>query len=116
MPIALPIETSKLTGMICAVDPVPRVANRETGQVRVDRETGLTLYQVGVCLMAGTQAEVINISVPGEPKGVTSGVPVQLRDLVAVPWEQEGRHGIAFRASAIVPLTAPASAPKGGGQ
>ena len=118
MAIALPIETAKFTGVFCAVAPTPRLANRETGQLRVDRETGITLYQVGVCLMAGTQAEVITVSVVGEPKNVVQGMPVQLKDLAAVPWENEGRHGIAFRASAIVPLAAPAPAPasKGGGQ
>jgi hypothetical protein len=117
VPIALPIETSKFTGIFCAVAPAVRLANRETGQPRIDRDTGLTVYQVGVCLMAGTQAEVINVSVAGEPKGVVQGVPVQVRDLAAVPWENEGRHGIAFRASAITPLTAstPPTA-KGGGQ
>ncbi len=117
MPIALPIETSKFTGIFCAVAPAVRLANRETGQPRIDRDTGLTTYQVGVCLMAGSQAEVINVTVAGEPKGVVQGLPVQVRDLAAVPWENEGRHGIAFRASAITPLTPPATPPtKGGAQ
>ncbi|MEU2688538.1 hypothetical protein ABZ654_32575 [Streptomyces hygroscopicus] len=107
--VALPIDTAKFTGIICAVAPTPRVANRETGQLRVDRETGQTLYQVGLCLMAGTTAEVVNVSVPGEPTGVQNGAPVQVRDLYATPWEDEGRHGIAFRAAEIKPLTAPAS-------
>ncbi|MBC3843589.1 hypothetical protein GXW82_35440 [Streptacidiphilus sp. 4-A2] len=115
--MALPIETSKFTGIFCAVAPAVRLANRETGQPRIDRDTGLTMYQVGVCLMAGSQAEVINVTVAGEPKGVVQGVPVQVRDLAAVPWENEGRHGIAFRASAITPLTPPAAPPaKGGAQ
>jgi hypothetical protein len=105
---ALPIDTAKYTGIICAVAPVPRMANRETGQVRVDRETGQTLYQVGLCLMAGTSADVVNVTVPGEPAGVQRGMPVQVRDLVATPWENEGRHGIAFRAAEIRPLPAPA--------
>ncbi|MFF5586881.1 SCO3933 family regulatory protein [Streptomyces hygroscopicus] len=107
--VALPIDTAKFTGIICAVAPTPRVANRETGQLRVDRETGQTLYQVGLCLMAGTMAEVVNVSVPGEPTGVQNGMPVQVRDLHATPWENEGRHGIAFRAAEIKPLAAPAS-------
>lgn len=105
----LPIDTAKFTGIICAVAPAPRVANRETGQLRVDRETGQTVYQVGLCLMAGTSADVVNVSVPGEPAGVQIGIPVQVRDLVAIPWENDGRHGIAFRAAEIRPLTAPAA-------
>jgi len=117
---SLPIDTAKYTAIICAVPPAPRVANRETGQLRVDRETGRTMYQVGLCLMAGSSADVVNVSVPGEPSGVQLGMPVQVRDLVATPWENEGRHDIAFRASEIRPLSAPStSAPaagKGAGQ
>ncbi|WP_225850925.1 hypothetical protein [Streptomyces sp. HPF1205] len=111
----LPIDTAKFTGIICAVAPAPRVANRETGQLRVDRETGKTMYQVGLCLMSGTAAEVVNVSVAGEPSGVQVGIPVQVRNLVAMPWENEGRHGIAFRADEIKPLSAP-TAGKAAGQ
>ncbi|MFJ4687818.1 hypothetical protein [Streptomyces sp. NPDC088789] len=118
--VALPIDTAKFTGIICAVAPTPRVANRETGQLRVDRDTGQTVYQVGLCLMAGTSADVVTVSVPGEPLGVQNGIPVQVRDLTATPWENEGRHGIAFRATEIKPLTAPAGssgpARKGAGE
>ncbi|WP_326759440.1 hypothetical protein OHB35_18600 [Streptomyces phaeochromogenes] len=111
---SLPIDTAKFTGIICAVPPAPRVANRETGQLRVDRETGKTVYQVGLCMMAGTSADVVNVSVAGEPTGVQLGMPVAVRDLIATPWENDGRHGIAFRAAEIRPLNAPAG--KGAGQ
>jgi hypothetical protein len=110
----LPIDSAKFTAIICAVPPAPRVANRETGQLRVDRETGRTVFQVGLCLMSGGAADVVNVSVAGEPSGVQLGTPVQVRDLVATPWENEGRHGIAFRAAEIRPLTATPSAPPAG--
>ncbi|KNE83498.1 MULTISPECIES: SCO3933 family regulatory protein [Streptomyces] len=113
--VALPIDTAKFSGIICAVPPAPRVANRETGQLKVDRETGRTIFQVGLCLMAGTTAEVVNVNVVGEPTGVQNGVPVQVRDLVATPWENEGRHGIAFRAAEIKPLSAPPTGPASSG-
>ncbi|MGW1391956.1 SCO3933 family regulatory protein [Streptomyces nigra] len=113
---SLPIDTAKFTGIICAIPPAPRVANRETGQLRVDRETGKTVFQVGLCLMAGASADVVNVSVAGEPTGVQLGMPVAVRDLVATPWENDGRHGIAFRAAEIRPLSAPASGGKGAGQ
>ncbi|MEU7313561.1 hypothetical protein [Streptomyces sp. NPDC007083] len=112
--VALPIDTAKFTGIICAVAPTPRIANRETGQVRVDRDTGQTVYQVGLCLMSGRSADVVTVNVPGEPSGVQNGVPVQVRDLVATPWENEGRHGVSFRATEIKPLTAPAASPASG--
>ncbi|MDF4253416.1 hypothetical protein [Streptomyces sp. WMMB303] len=112
--VALPIDTAKFTGIICAVAPTPRIANRETGQVRVDRDTGQTVYQVGLCLMSGRSADVVTVNVPGEPSGVQNGVPVQVRDLVATPWENEGRHGVSFRATEIKPLTAPAASSASG--
>ncbi|MET9858552.1 hypothetical protein ABZY93_04370 [Streptomyces smyrnaeus] len=112
--VALPIDTAKFTGIICAVAPTPRIANRETGQVRVDRDTGQTVYQVGLCLMSGRSADVVTVNVPGESSGVQNGVPVQVRDLVATPWENEGRHGVSFRASEIRPLTAPAASSASG--
>ncbi|MGW6456574.1 SCO3933 family regulatory protein [Streptomyces sp. NPDC055078] len=111
---ALPIDTAKFTGIICAVAPSPRVANRETGQLKIDRESGKTMFQVGLCLMSGTTAEVVNVSVPGEPSGVQLGMPLQVRNLIAMPWENDGRHGIAFRAEEIKPLAAAAG--KGAGQ
>lgn len=64
--------------------------------------------------MAGSSADVVNVSVAGEPAGVQLGMPVAVRDLVATPWENDGRHGVAFRAAEIRPLSAPAG--KGAGQ
>jgi hypothetical protein len=105
--IALPIETTKFTGLFCAVEPTPKLADRETGEVKKDRASGQTLYQVGVCAMANAQAEVITVTVAGEPKGVVRGIPLQVRDLTASTWEVDGRHGVSFRAAAIAPLSAP---------
>ncbi|WP_406374506.1 hypothetical protein OG788_30270 [Streptomyces sp. NBC_00647] len=113
---SLPIDTAKFTGIICAVPPAPRIANRETGQLRVDRDTGKTVYQVGLCLMSGASADVVTVNVPGEPSGVQLGMPVAVRDLVATPWENDGRHGVAFRAAEIRPLNAPAPSGKGAAQ
>ncbi|MBD0736438.1 hypothetical protein [Streptomyces sp. CBMA29] len=113
---SLPIDTTKYTAIICAVPPAPRVANRETGQLRVDRDTGRTVFQVGLCLMSAGSADVVNVSVAGEPSGVQLGMPVHVRDLVATPWENDGRHGVAFRAAEILPFSAPsAPAPTGKG-
>jgi hypothetical protein len=39
----------------------------------------------------------------GEPTGLVPGQAVGFSDLVATEWEIDGRHGIAFKASAIFP-------------
>ena len=50
--------------------------------------------------------DVIAVTVAGDPN-VTVGQPVQVEGLVALPWSQEGRSGIAFRADAIRASGAP---------
>jgi hypothetical protein len=50
--------------------------------------------------------DVIAVTVAGDPN-VTVGQPVQVDGLVALPWSQEGRSGIAFRADAIRASGAP---------
>ncbi len=51
----------------------------------------------------------------GDPK-ITVGQPVQIDELVALPWSQSGRSGVAFRAEAIratdAPLPGVVAAPK----
>jgi len=43
---------------------------------------------------------VLAVTVVGEPK-VVVGQPVSVTGLVALPWSQDGRSGIAYRAEAI---------------
>jgi hypothetical protein len=40
---------------------------------------------------------VLSVTVAGEPK-VAVGQPVTVADLVAMPWNQDGRSGVAYRA------------------
>ncbi|EPQ80825.1 hypothetical protein MMEU_1350 [Mycobacterium marinum str. Europe] len=56
--------------------------------------------------------EVISVTVAGEPQ-VSAGRAVTVRGLVAVPWSQDGRSGIAYRAEAITQTAdgSPAKAP-----
>ena len=46
----------------------------------------------------------------GNPPEVLPGQPVQVEGLVAFPWQQDGRSGVAYRAGAIHPLKARTSA------
>ncbi len=43
---------------------------------------------------------MVKVAVPGDP-GVKPGEMVHAADLTAQPWENEGRWGIAYRATAI---------------
>lgn len=103
---SIPVDTSRLTGFVCASAPEIRV-DPTTGEIRTDRESGQPLYLVGIVVkLAGTRlAYVIDVQVPGEPVGVVEGKPVRVLDLEARPWEVDGRSGMSYRASAITAET-----------
>ena len=94
----LKIDTTTVT-FTCTRAPEQR-ANFETGQPRIDKATGLPLWQVQVMALDESGGDVIAVTVAGEPK-VSAGRAVTITGLVALPWSQDGRSGIAYRADAI---------------
>ena len=109
----LRIDTAGVS-FVCTRAPEPRIAF-DTGQAKTDRETGLPLWQVQLMALDTSGGDVIAVTVAGDPN-VTVGQPVQVDGLVALPWSQEGRSGIAFRADAIrasgAPLAGVIASPK----
>jgi hypothetical protein len=83
----------------CTRAPEQRVSF-DTGQPRVDKATGLPLWLVQVMALDESGGDVIAVTVAGEPK-VSTGRAVTVAGLVALPWSQDGRAGIAYRADAI---------------
>jgi hypothetical protein len=94
----LKIDTTGVT-FICTRVPEQRT-NFDTGQPRIDKATGLVLWLVQLIALDESGGEVLSVTVAGEPK-VTVGQPVAVTDLVALPWSQDGRSGVAYRAEAI---------------
>jgi hypothetical protein len=90
---------------ICTRSAEQRIAF-DTGQPKVDRETGLPLWQIQLMALDSSGGDVIAVTVAGDPN-VTVGQPVQVDGLVALPWSQDGRSGTAFRADAIRASGAP---------
>ncbi len=74
--------------------------DRDTGVPRIDRETGLPLWQVQVAALDATGGEVLAVTVAGEPS-VSVGQMVAIEGLVAIPWSQGDRSGVAYRAASI---------------
>lgn len=72
----------------------------------MDRETGLPLWQVQVMALDASGGEVVAITVAGQPK-VSVGSLVKVDGLTALPWSQEGRSGVAFRAESVASIGAP---------
>ena len=94
----LKIDTAGVS-FTCTRAPEQRV-NFDTGQPRVDKATGLPLWLVQVMALDQSGGDVISVTVAGEPK-VSTGRAVTVAGLVALPWSQDGRSGIAYRADAI---------------
>ena len=103
----LRIDTSG-TRFIVTRPAEPRL-NFDTGSPKVDTATGVPLYAAQLLALDDTGGEVLNVTVAGDPK-VTVTQSVSVSGLVAIPWAQGDRSGVAFRADAVTP-TNPAAAP-----
>ncbi|GAA2816830.1 hypothetical protein GCM10010441_46710 [Kitasatospora paracochleata] len=93
-----------------AVPPAPKVANRQTGEIAIDRETNARLVTIGLTIADEGEANLYTVSVPetGVSEGLSVGMPVAVTGLKARDWENEfngqKRHGISFRAAAVTSL------------
>jgi len=102
-----PIDVSKLS-FIAGSDPAG-VTDME-GRQRSDKATGELLWGLDLVALGGKDgAEVWNVRIAGEPKGISTGQPVKVQGLTAMTWEIDGRHGISFRVDG---LEGTGSAPK----
>jgi hypothetical protein len=100
----LTIDTSGCTFFVTRA-PEPKTAF-ETGAARMDRESGLPLFAVQLAVLDGSGGEVLNVTVAGAPQ-VSVGSPVAVEGLVAIPWAQGERSGVAYRAASIRSTGAP---------
>jgi hypothetical protein len=97
----LVVDTSRVTFQ------VSRLAEEKTdqdGRQRADRRTGEMLWTVEVVAFEETGAEVLKVTVAGTPPKLTLGTLVSLVELEAIPWVQDKRNGVAFRAKSIQPV------------
>ncbi|AMU25799.1 regulatory protein [Mycobacteroides abscessus] len=99
----LRIDTSG-TRFIVTRAAEPRL-NFETGSPKVDTSTGLPLFATQLLALDDTGGEVLNVTVAGDPK-LTVTQAVSVSGLVAIPWAQGDRSGVAFRADAITAISA----------
>ncbi|WP_406201841.1 hypothetical protein OH807_22660 [Kitasatospora sp. NBC_01560] len=92
------------------VPPAPKLVNKQTGEIAMDRETGARLLTVGLTVADEGEANLYTVTVPetGISDGLAVGMPVAVTGLKARDWENEfngqKRHGISFRAAAITSL------------
>jgi hypothetical protein len=105
--VKLLIDTTS-TVFLAGGAPAP-VVDYETKQPKVDRESGEPLYSVQVIAMQDGESDIITVKVPGLPPTLPQGTPVRVVDLVANPWSNNGKSGVAFRAVRIEPAQGKAS-------
>jgi len=86
---------------------VTRAAEPKTefgsGQQKMNRASKLPEWVVEVLAMDSERGEVIRVTVTGDQPKVSQGQPVRFEELEAIPWANNGRNGVAYRATAIHP-------------
>lgn len=99
----LVIDTSNVTFTV-GREVQPRTD--QNGVQRVERNTNIPMWSVQLVAMDDGGAEVINVTVAApQPPKVSIGALVTPVELQAIPWAQNGRNGVAFRASDIKAVT-----------
>ena len=101
------MDTSAIRFMI--TKPAAPKMDRDTRQQKVDKTTGALQWQLQVMALDESGGEIITVTVDSEPK-VAVGQFVRLDGLVAIPWSQGDRSGVAFRASGMAVTKSAAAA------
>lgn len=97
----LTIDTS---GKRFTVTRKPEAKTDGTGQPRLDKPTGLPLWSTQMVVVDEEGGDIIAVTTVGtEPPDFLPDDPVRVIDLVAMPWVSNGRSGVAYRATNIIP-------------
>jgi hypothetical protein len=106
----IPVDAARLGACLCVIPPDER--RSPDGRQRTDRD-GRPQWVVSVSVRQRDRraVDVIDVVVPGEPRGLVEGAPVVFEELEAIQWAMEGRSGISWRAVAVRPAESSATAP-----
>jgi hypothetical protein len=97
----LVLDTSKVTFTVTkAAEPKTEFGS---GQQKMNRASKLPEWTVEVLAMDSERGEVIRVTVTGDQPKVNQGQPVRFEELEAIPWANNGRNGVAYRAATIQP-------------
>jgi hypothetical protein len=97
----LMLDTAAVTFMVTK-GPEPRRDFGKTEQ-KVDRDTGRPQWVVEVLAQDPERGEVIRVTVTGDQPKVNTGQPIRFEGLEAIPWSNNGKAGVAYRAASIQP-------------
>ena len=100
------IDTSKAaSGFMVSRGFEPKV-DITTGRIKTDRATGQELHTIQLMALDEKGGEVITVTVAGAVREIPVMTPVSVVDLEAIPWNNNGRSGVAFRAASVAPVNA----------
>ena len=74
-----------------------------SGKQKMNRASQLPEWVVEVLAMDSERGEVIRVTVAGDQPKVNQGQLVRFEELEAIPWANNGRDGVAYRAASIHP-------------
>ena len=99
------IDTNKAAsgGLVCARGFEPKV-DITTGRIKTDRTTGQELSTIQLMALDEKGGEVITVTVAGASREIPVMTPVSVVELEAIPWNNNGRSGVAFRAASVAPV------------
>ena len=99
------IDTSKAApGFMVSRTFEPKV-DITTGRIKTDRITGQELNTIQLMALDERGGEVITVTVAGAVREIPVMTPVSVVELEAIPWNNNGRSGVAFRAASVTPIT-----------
>jgi hypothetical protein len=97
--------TIDISGVQCQVTKNPEQKLDQNGKQKIDRD-GRPMWTTQVMALDVTGGEVLAVTVAGEKPSVTVGQTVKPVGLEAIPWNNNGRNGVAYRAVELKPVAA----------
>jgi len=82
----------------------PKEKTDQTGKQKFNVD-GQPMWTTQVLAQDGENGEVLQVSVAGGKPTVAVGQQVRPLGLEAIPWNNNGKHGVAFRATEIRPAS-----------
>lgn len=84
-----------------AVTKAPEPKVDQNGVQRVEKETGHPIWSTELVCTDDSGGEIIRINTAGKAPDVEVGDPVEVINLVAIPWHSKERQGIAWKADDV---------------
>jgi hypothetical protein len=78
----------------------------DTGKQRSEKGTGRLMWSTQVFVLDETGGDVIIINTAGEKPSVKVGQAVTAPQLEAIPWANNGRNGVSYRATELRAVSA----------